>query len=63
MALKQAPSGSSLQKRAQALLDGQYDEKANEIANTASSESYCLARSVFLVAEYPLNSAIDGCCM
>jgi hypothetical protein len=27
-----------LQKRAQVLLDGQYNEKANGIANTASSE-------------------------
>jgi hypothetical protein len=38
MAPKQASLGSSLQKRAQALLDRQYDDKAIEMANTATSE-------------------------
>jgi len=38
IALKQASLGSSLQKRAQALLDGHYDDKATKIANTATSE-------------------------
>ena len=38
MAPKQDSLNSSLQKRAQALLDGHYDDKATKIANTATSE-------------------------